>query len=35
LSTFVPGVALAAFVVIALFSLVLVWRVARPPKVED
>jgi ubiquinone biosynthesis protein len=35
LSAFVPGVALFVFVVVALFSVVLVWRVARPPRAED
>jgi ubiquinone biosynthesis protein len=35
LSTFVPAVSLIAFVVVVLFSMVLVWRVARPPRAED
>jgi ubiquinone biosynthesis protein len=35
LSTLVPAVALISFVVVAFFSLVLIWRVARPKKIED
>ena len=35
LSTAVPVVSLFAFALVSFFSLVLIWRVARPKKVED